>query len=459
MQIDIGILQSRIHTDNQKLLQALRSLYSFSVPGAAYTPAGRSGRWDGKTNFITTAGQFRTGLLPRILEDLKRIDCEPTLNYTYDRNLITPQKWEIEGYTLRDYQAESVLVGVSNHRAVIQAPTGAGKTLIMAAIIKALHGRKITLLFDAKHLLTQTYKFLTDECGIDNVGLCYGEGYIYGDIMLCTVQSIEKILDTHLEETEVLMVDECHKFAVGTQRLAAIQSFPNAQYRLGFTATVPRESIPIHSLEGALGKTHEVRTTKDLVDSGHLTKPNIQMISIKKPKKDPFWNCDGYSYQEAYDAYIVNHKERNEKIINIVNTIRSNHDKARILILVNRLEHGKNLQSILEGSCFYLRGEDDIGERYSTIRRFVSCAESSVLLGTRILETGIDIREITHFINARGLKSPIATIQALGRSLRLHDNKDRVFIYDFMDKGRYLAAHSRKRYNTYKKEGHEVEII
>jgi len=455
MQIDIDIQTSQLHTDNQKLLQALRSLYSFSVPGSAYTPAGRSGRWDGKTHFISAIGKFRTGLLPKVLEDLKHIDCEPTLNYTYDRNLITPQNWEIEGYTLRDYQEESVLVGVSNHRAVIQAPTGAGKTLIMAAIIKALQGRKITLLFDAKHLLTQTYKFLTDTCGIDNVGLCYGEGYIYGDIMLCTVQSIEKILDTHLEETEVLMVDECHKFAVGAQRLAAIQSFPNAQYRLGFTATVPRESIPLHSLEGALGKTHEVRTTKDLVDSGHLTKPSIQMISLDPPEED----YQGYNYNDMYEVFIVENKERNQKIVDIVNTIRSNHDKARILILVNRLEHGQNLQSLLEGSCFYLRGEDDLGERYSTIRRFVTCPESSVLLGTRILETGVDIREITHFINARGLKSPIATIQALGRSLRLHDDKDQVFIYDFMDKGKYLAAHSRKRYNTYKKEGHKVEII
>jgi len=459
MQIDIGIQYSKLHTDNQKLLQALRSLYSFSVPGSVYTPARRYGRWDGKTHFISVIGKFMTGLLPRILEDLKRIDCEPTLNYTYDRNIITPQNWEIEGYTLRDYQEESVRVGISNHRAIIQAPTGAGKTLIMAAIIKALHGRKITLLFDAKHLLTQTYKFLTDECGIDSVGLCYGEGYIYGDIMLCTVQSIEKILDTHLYKTEVLMVDECHKFAVGPYRLRAIRSFPNAQYRLGFTATVPTESIPLHSLEGALGKAHEIRTTKDLVDKGHLTKPSIQMISMDKPKDDNLGNCSNYSYEDAYDTYIVNHKERNEKIVNIVNTIRSNYDNARILILVNRLEHGQNLQSILEGPCFYLRGEDDLGKRYSTIRRFVTCSESSVLLGTRILETGVDIREITHFINARGLKSPIATIQALGRSLRLHDNKDRVFIYDFMDRGRYLAEHSRKRYNTYKKEGHEVEII
>ena len=273
--------------------------------------------------------------------------------------------------------------------------------------------------------------------------------------MLCTVQSIEHILDTHLEETEVLMVDECHKFANGTQRLAAIKSFPNAQYRLGFTATVPRESIPLYNLEGALGKTHKVRTTKDLVEEGHLTKPSIQMLSMDQPKE----NYQGYSYNDMYEVLIVENEERNQKIVDIVNTIRSNHDNARILILVNRLEHGQNLQSLLEGSCFYLRGEDDIGERYSTIRRFVSCPESSVLLGTRILETGVDIREITHFINARGLKSPIATIQALGRSLRLHDDKDQVFIYDFMDSGRYLTAHSRRRYNTYKKEGHEVEIL
>ena len=63
--------------------------------------------------------------------------------------------------------------------------------------------------------------FLTKSCNLDNIGLCFGEGYIYGDIMLCTVQSIQKILDTHLKETEVLMVDECHEFANGKTTLAA----------------------------------------------------------------------------------------------------------------------------------------------------------------------------------------------------------------------------------------------
>ena len=179
------------------------------------------------------------------------------------------------------------------------------------------------------------------------------------------------------------------------------------------------------------------------------------MLSVKEPDK-PY---DDYSYREVYTELIVDNEERNADIARIVDTIRNSHDKARILILVNRLDHGRNLERLLGDSCFYLRGDHSIGDRYNTIRSFVSCRGSSVLLGTKILETGVDIREITHFINARGLKSPIATIQALGRSLRLHDTKEKVFVYDFMDRGKYLNTHARRRYNTYKKEGHEVEIL
>ena len=75
------------------------------------------------------------------------------------------------------------------------------------------------------------------------------------------------------------------------------------------------------------------------------------------------------------------------------------------------------------------------------------------------MQTGINIEEITHFINARGMKSEIATLQALGRALRRHASKDLVYVYDFLDKEKYLREHSLARQRHYKKEGHETKIL
>ena len=61
-----------------------------------------------------------------------------------------------------------------------------------------------------------------------------------------------------------------------------------------------------------------------------------------------------------------------------------------------------------------LEGKDDVMTRKETIKAFTE-GDLSVLIGTKIMQTGIDIPEITHLINARGLKSEIATLQALGR--------------------------------------------
>ena len=458
MKIHVGIQNSRIESDNPKLLKALYEIYSFKIPGAEYSAAYKRRQWDGKTHFISKSGVFKSGLLSRLLIDLNKIECEPEIEYDYS---ITSE-WHhhqiitIDGFKYYEYQEELIKQALDKMRGIIKSPTGSGKTLIMAALIKALAGRKMVILFNAKQLLTQTYDFLTETCGMNNIGLCYGEGYIYGDVMLCTVQSIEKILDTHLEDTEVLMVDECHEFGNGKTTLAALRSFPKAVYRLGFTATPPRDSVPRYNLEGALGGVLEVVDTADLVESGKLTKPLIQLI-------DRQYNASGLdedmSYLDIYEEYIVNNSERNNKIKEIVNEIRKTHKTARILILTRSLAHGRALEDLLGGECEFLEGANSVGERYQAISRFRRCRESSILIGTKILQTGINIEEITHFINARGMKSEIATLQALGRALRKHESKQEVYVYDFMDKEKYLEDHSRARKRHYEKEGHTVVVV
>ena len=79
MRIEINTLKSKIITDNPKIIQALDNLYSFRVPGSEYSPSYRRRGWDGKKHYISKSGAFRTGLLPRILATLEKIDCFPEL--------------------------------------------------------------------------------------------------------------------------------------------------------------------------------------------------------------------------------------------------------------------------------------------------------------------------------------------------------------------------------------------
>ena len=453
MEVHVNTINSTLVTDNPKLIRALVELYSFKVPRAEYSPQYKRHSWDGKKKFFSKKGQFKTGLLERVLEDLKKVEASPKI--LDNRKIVIDHKdYDLEKFTYYDYQEKTIQKALEKKRLVVKAPTGAGKTLIIAGLVKALEGKKMVLLFNAKQLLTQTYEFL-DALNIPNLGLCYSEGFILGDTMLCTVQSIEKILDTHLD-ADVLMVDECHEFSNGKTTVAAIQSFPNANYRYGFTATPPKQNISKFNLEGGLGPVYAVATTKELVDRGKLTKPIIQIIH--RPYTAACQD-DNLSYSEIYDQFIINNSPRNNTIKDIINDIKNKNKRARILVLTKSLAHGRALEDLLGGSCEFLQGCDSIGERYEAISRFRGCRESSILIGTKILQTGINIEEITHFINARGMKSEIATLQALGRALRRHESKEKVYIYDFFDQEKYLVDHSLEREKHYKAEGHEIKII
>jgi len=455
MKLKIGNLKSKIETDNPDLLKVLYNRYSFKVPGSEYSARYKKHHWDGKKHFISNSGFFRTGLLSKILNDLKQIDCVPDLEYIDPIKEITPNGFDIAKFKYYNFQDEFIRKAISGMRGVIKSPTGSGKTLIMAGLVKALHGRKMVILFNAKQLLKQTYEFLQD-CGISDLGVCFGEGFIEGDIMLSTVQSIDKIADSHVRHAEVLLVDECHEFAKGRRNLSVIESFPKAQYRIGFTATPPSDQISKLQLEGALGPVWNIVETADLIEEGKLTKPVIQLInrSYNASGQD-----EGMSYSEVYDNYIVYNDLRNKIIREVVDDIKNKNKRARILILTKSLDHGRTLENLLEGQCEFLEGDNSIGERYKAISRFRRCRDSSILIGTKILQTGVNIEEITHFINARGMKSEIATLQALGRALRKSKNKQKVYVYDFMDKEKYLYEHALERKNHYENEGHDVIML
>jgi len=453
MKIEVGTLKSKIITDNPDVYTSLYKRFAVDVPGAEYTKAFRKRHWDGKKRFVSRNGIFRSGLLTEILNVCEEAGLEVELDFGRPLCPMGVEVKSVDKFSYRDYQEKAIINAILCERQVIKAPTGSGKTLIMAGLLKTINPVKSIFLFNQKHLARQTYEFFK-SVGIEDVGICTGEGYVYGSHMICTVQSIDKVLDTHLDST-LLAVDECHEFCNGDTTLDAIESFPEAFYRFGFTATPPKEkSLSYYNLVGALGPIEEYADTQDLIREGRLSKPIIQVIDYDDGTED----SEDMSYPEAYETYIITSELRNKIIKEICEFIESKNKNSKTLILVKNLEHVQILKDLIPNSLT-IEGKHSLTERYTTIDSFINAPWSSIMIATKVLQTGISIDEITHFVNARGLKSDIATIQALGRSMRRPEGQDRVYVYDFVDRYKYLYDHSISRQGAYEKEGHEVVWI
>lgn len=455
MKIRVGIIDSLIETDNPKILKVLSDKYAFHPKGYQYTPAYQRRGWDGKKRFVTPAGRFKSGLLSNIVRDLGQVGCNPEIEREYpkaDRKLF---KRKIKEFTLRDYQENAIIESLTAERAIIKSPTGSGKTLIMASMLTAFPESKITVLFDERGILTQTYEYLTRKCGFKDIGINLGGDFKDGRIMLSTVQSIEKIMESHLNQSEVLMVDEVHKFCRGEMTVAAIQSFPNARYRFGFTATMPDDLIGEMTLRGAFGDIVETKSTQELISEDKLAKPIIQIIEHNVDLTEADTNSD---YAELYEKFIVNSEVRNGMIVSLCAKVAESNPNAKVCILVKNLEHLQTLKNSIPNS-YSLEGINSLVERKDAILSFIQSKQAAFLIGTKVLQTGINIEEITHLINARGLKDKIPTLQGLGRGMRKSAGKSEVMVYDFYDYIPYLREHSKARIKHYENEGHEITWI
>ena len=174
MEIKVEIQKSKIITDNPEILSALYDRFSFRVREAEFSAAYRARRWDGKKHFITRNGIFRSGLLERVCSIMK----EAGASYTVEGRAIAifhPQRKNIPGLSHYDYQWKAIQDAQRHLRAVIQSPTGSGKTIIMAGTYLNLQEPKSVFLFNKKQLATQTYEFFKDN-GIKDIGICTGEG-------------------------------------------------------------------------------------------------------------------------------------------------------------------------------------------------------------------------------------------------------------------------------------------
>lgn len=146
----------------------------------------------------------------------------------------------LHGVTLRDYQERAVTGALESEQGLIEAPTGAGKTLIGLALLSRL-GRRALVLTHSRELARQWREVIATRlnvaAGMVGAG-SWSEGEAVTVAMLQTLHRNPERAHELGAGYGVVLVDECHHLPAAT--FSEVASWLPARFRYGLSATPQR---------------------------------------------------------------------------------------------------------------------------------------------------------------------------------------------------------------------------
>jgi superfamily II DNA or RNA helicase len=449
--------------DRKKLVDT----FKFEIPGARYQPAVRLGRWDGKVAFFQLGGSSYINLLPEILPMLDNmgydIDVEDQRTYCTQfeftefhadtfSHVTWPQGHPAAGEPIkfRDYQVEIINNFLQNPQSIQEIATGAGKTIITAALSKSVepYGRSI-IIVPNKSLVTQTEADYINM-GLD-VGVYFGDRKEYGhqhtictwqslNIMLKNTRNDEAAVPIHefIEDVVLVMVDEVHMAKADALKTLLAGVFAHVPIRWGLTGTVPKEKYEQLSIFCSLGNVVGKLSASDLQESGHLANCHVNIVQL----------VDHVEYKE-YQAelkYLTENPGRIDYIAQLVDRIK---DSGNTLVLIDRIATGQLLLERLPNAVFVSGATkaQDRKDEYDDI----ATGDNKITLATYgVAAVGINVPRIFNVVLFEPGKSFIRVIQSIGRGIRRAEDKDFVQIWDITSTCKFAKRHltARKKFYT-----------
>ena len=449
--------------DRKKLVDT----FKYEVPGARYQPAVRLGRWDGKVAFFQLGGSSYINLLPEILPMLDNmgydIDVEDQRTYRTQfeftefhadtfSHVTWPQGHPAAGEPIkfRDYQVEIINNFLQNPQSIQEIATGAGKTIITAALSKSVepYGRSI-IIVPNKSLVTQTEADYINM-GLD-VGVYFGDRKEYGhqhtictwqslNIMLKNTRNDEATVPIHefIEDVVLVMVDEVHMAKADALKTLLAGVFAHVPIRWGLTGTVPKEKYEQLSIFCSLGNVVGKLSASDLQESGHLANCHVNIVQL----------VDHVEYKEYQTElkYLTENPARIDYIAQLVDRIK---DSGNTLVLIDRIATGQLLLERLPNAVFVSGATkaQDRKDEYDDI----ATGDNKITLATYgVAAVGLNVPRVFNVVLFEPGKSFVRVIQSIGRGIRRAEDKDFVNIYDITSTCKFARRHltARKKFYT-----------
>ena len=331
---------------------------------------------------------------------------------------------------LRQYQVEVIdavrdLFTQGYRRVLLVAPTGAGKTVMAADLIRRLRasGQHILFLAGARELIFQTSAKLADidvEYGI----IMAGVRERVADVQVASVQTLAR--RDQMPVAHVIFIDEADLARAKTyEKILAF--YPDALV-IGMTGT------PWRSDGKGLGELFQASvvaaTPRALMDAGFLV--DFDAVSFVPLDLGGVKSTAGDYDAEEQGRRATKTEDGKRLAGDIVREYTARAAGRRAVCFAVTIEHSKMLaeQFVAAGvPAEHLDGEMPADDRAAIIAR-LRAGTTHVVCNVGVLTRGVDIPPIEVVILARATKSLSLFLQMVGRGLRPCAGKTRALILD-----------------------------
>lgn len=470
-------INAKLKNPSRAVKLAVNEILTYEVEGAKFSDAFKIGRWDGTSSFFKFSdATFPAGFLYFVAANLKRRGYQVTFCKKPLPKPLGENRPAINGYKYDpryEYQYTVTEKLLRHGQIVFRGATGSGKTLVSIIAFKTIN--RPTLFLTTRSILMYQMKENFEKAlgssismiGDGEFGLEKEDGSkVLKKFTVATVQTVcsylkdpdlsdppekqkaqlkrQAMMKSILEKFEFVILEEGHESSA-TGWFELLKHCKNAYYRLALTGTpFMRESKEMNMrLMASSGPVALTVSEKQLIDCGILATPYFKYVKLGLPK-DIKMRMD---WRTAYRKGVVENQERNLAILKEAKEAVAH--GLSVMILFKELKHGATLKRLLDQAGIknrLIEGANDQQERKVAIEALKN-RQIDVLLGSTILDVGVDVPAVGMVIIASGGKAEIALRQRIGRGLRAKKTGANVcFVVDFADTGnRYLIKHAEAR--------------
>lgn len=461
---------------DRKAMIKLYDLFRVKHPGAWHIMMYQKGKtkWDGYIKYISDSGRFKVGLLPKVVEEAKKLGQkvkvidkrapipDPKISKKLGKMKLYPRQIEALEKLLFN-----TVEGIRFNVCAGDLAVGFGKSLLFASIHKA-YGNKLRtiLLLNDADLFNQFKREIPPMLpGIDIQFIQGSKVTHWGDFNVAMVQSLARNIKAYqwdLSQIDICLIDEADIIDNKTYKVV-IEHLYNSRIRIGLSGTLYMSKLKkdlMHNMNVMSFIGEKVDTVKlvDQMKAGRATPVIVKMITTKIP------DMGKMDYPSEYTATITENKFAYQESFNRA-LYNARYHRFPMLIVTKFIDHCENLYKFYQKKNKELNLNWKIAYVHHETKNRTQILENfrtgkiDVLISTTIISRGKNFPTLRYLQNTASMDSNEKAIQILGRLVRQSEGKNKAYLDDLMFKGHYLTRHAKHRKTYYQREKLKVIII